>query len=70
MTLNDLIEELENARKEKGGEAEVSISFQKKSNNDGNSELLWGNILDIVYNKDSKENHVGIWAMEPEDFEK
>lgn len=70
MTLNDLIEELENARKEKGGEAIVSISFQKKSNSSGVSELLWGNILDIVYNKDSKEKIVGIWAMEPEDFEK
>jgi hypothetical protein len=70
MTLNDLIEELENAREEKGGESEVSISFQKKSNSSGDSELLWGNILDVVYTKDSDKNHIGIWAMEPEDFEK
>lgn len=66
MTLNEFIEELENARNEKGGNVEVSISFQTKANKSGISELFVGNIQDIVSLKD----HVGIWAIEPEDFEK
>lgn len=61
MTLNDLIEELENARKEKGGESEILISFNTKPNQSGNSELVLGNILDIIY---SENTPVGIWAQE------
>ena len=60
MTLNDLIEELENARKEKGGESEIIISFNTKPIN-GMSEGVLGNILDIIY---SENTPVGIWAQE------
>lgn len=68
MTLNDLIEELENARKEKGGDSEILISFNTKPNQSGNSELVLGNILDIIYTTKSENSPldavVGIWAQE------
>lgn len=63
MTLNDLIEELENARKEKGGDSEILISFNKKPIN-GMSELVIGNILDIIYSEDPENTFVGIWSQE------
>ena len=66
MTLNELIEELENARNVNGGNVEVRISLQTKVNASGVSGLTFGSIQDIVCIK----NHVGIWAMEPEEFEK
>jgi hypothetical protein len=63
MTLNDLIEELENARKEKGGDSEVLISFNKKPIS-GLSELVTGNILDIIYSDNPENGKIGIWAQE------
>ena len=62
MTLDDLIEELENARKEKGGNAEVIISCQKKPGNHGLSELVTLNFHDVIFC--DSHPHVGIWTSE------
>lgn len=64
MTLNELIEELENARNEKGGDSEVIISFNTKPNSSGLSELISGNILDIIYSDNPENEKIGIWAQE------
>ena len=66
MTLDDLIEELENARKEIGGESNVTISFQTRLDEKGNDKLICGDILDIVCFTNSSDKRVGIWAMEPQ----
>lgn len=64
MTLNDLIEELENARKEKGGDSEVIISFNTLPKMSGLSELISGNILDIIYSDNPENEKIGIWAQQ------
>jgi len=62
MTLNELIEELENARNAKGGDSEVWISCQKKSDENGMSELVTCDILDIIFSEETK--NIAIWVRE------
>ena len=59
MKIHELIEELENAQKEKGPNADVFISYSKPIGN-GMSEQVKLNILDIIYSPES--DPVGIWA--------
>lgn len=62
MTITELIDELENARLEKGVNADVIITFQKPIGN-GMFEMVKLNILEIISSQTTEA--VGIWVGIP-----
>lgn len=62
MTITELIDELENARLEKGVNEDVIITFQKPIGN-GMFEMVKLNILEIISSQTTEA--VGIWVGIP-----